>query len=326
MFGGREEAPLEVWNDEFGPWLAVGLWIVVLAGCGGEEVFVIDAPGGSGAVGEDGPYGVGWVQRRFRVRVDESIEADVFVPMESSTRVADGPFPTVVGIQGGRVPSEAYRWMYRHVASRGFVVIAPRHAAQLAIFETGNAPETLAAVRRHSERTSGPLEAMVDDRRALVMGHSLGGVVAAKNWLYQPEMFSHLAMFASYAAESEDFERSVSGKEDRILSVIGGRDERSDNAVRKARTGVERFEAPATFGIVEGMNHYQWGDLPTTGQLSKDAPSTVDTEVARRRFLPLLDAFLRGFTGKDESLLGRPDDWPEGVVTWEAWQGRGEGE
>ncbi len=150
-----------------------------------------------------------------------------------------------------------------------------------------------------------------------------GGVVAAKNWLYEPESFSELVLLASYPAESEDYRRRPSPYGDRVLSIIGGRDERSDNAVESAYQGIERIREPSTFAVIEGMNHYQLGGSSTPSQLARDAAPNVDTNDARRRAIPLVDAFLQRDAGRDEELLDRPEDWPEGVLTWEEWSGMG---
>jgi dienelactone hydrolase len=303
----------------------VGLLVTMAVACGGDDLAVIDAPDdSSGSLGEEGAYGVGWVERRFRVRVDQTVQADVYVPMTSTEEVAEGPFPLVVGIQGGGVEPKAYRWLYRHITSRGFVVLAPHHPGDLPIFATGNASEVVQALRRWSRRSSGPLEGMVDGRRSAILGHSLGGVVAAKNWLYEPESFSDLVLLASYPAESEDYRRKPSPDGDRVLSIIGGRDARSDDAVGKAHRGIERIREPSTFAVVEGMNHYQWGDLPSQSQLANDAAPTIDTNDARRRALPLIDAFLQRYADRGAELLDTPEDWPRGVVTWEEWRRAGE--
>lgn len=305
------------------PAIALAVGVLVGAGCGGDTILVLDVAGQqSGELGEPGPYGVGWIERPLRVRPDASVETDIYVPLTADKTVAPGPFPPVVGIQGGLVDQAAYRWLYVHIASRGFVVIAPHHPGRVAIFSVGNAAGALRAIRRLSAQSSGRLQDVIAaDRRALVLGHSLGGVVAAKNWLYEPENFSHLALLASYPAAFETYERSPDPNGDAALSIIGSRDARTEDPVRKAKEGVDRLEQPTTFAIVEGMNHYQWGDLPRSGELRQDASPNIDTPLARARALVLLDAFLQTYRGgEDIALLRSPSEWPRGVVPWDAWQ------
>jgi hypothetical protein len=243
--------------------------------------------------------------------------------MISTEKVADGPFPLVVGIQGGGVEPKAYRWLYRHIASRGFVVLTPSQPGDLPIFATGNASGVVRALRRWSRQTSGPLSGTIDNQLAAILGHSLGGVVAAKNWLYEPESFSELVLLASYPVESEDYRRRSSPKGDTVLSIIGGRDERRNNVVENAYDGVERIREPSTFAVIEGMNHYQSGNVPSRSQLARDAAPSVDTDDTRHRALSMIDAFLERFAGRSEQLLDRPEDWLQGVLTWEEWRGKG---
>lgn len=306
---------------------------VALTACADDGFVVIDppaddpaTPGDSTPFGERGSWGVGLIERSFRVRVDEVVDGDIYLPLASLDRTADGPFPVVVSVHGGLVAPEQYRWLNAHVASRGFVVIAPHSASDLAIFQTGNGKELLEVVRELSERGDGPLAGMLDEGPAVAMGHSLGGVVAAKLWLYAPEEFSHLALLASYPADFEDYERKRAPQRDgdAVLSIIGSRDARTEDPVRLAREGFERIDealdVTGTFAIVEGMNHYQWGDLSSADTLRRDKAPTIDDEVARRRSMTIVDAFLAGVRSERPDLLDEPADWPEGVVTWERYR------
>lgn len=293
------------------------------AACGGEGFVVIDAPDDKQTVelGEDGTYGVGWVERTLRVRGDRTVQTDIFLPLETVDRTAEGPFPVVVGIQGGLVDQDGYRWLYRHIASRGYVVLAPHHPTKLAIFQSGNGAEVLQAARTLAERTSGPVAGMLDDERAMAIGHSLGGVVAAKNWLYAPQHFSHLGLLASYPAPWENYDREASRDEDEVLSIIGSEDDRTEDPPRKSKEGLDRIEEPGTYAVIDGMNHYQWGALPSTGNLRNDGTQLIDTDVARQRALVMFDAFLERFSGGEGALLDDPAMWPDGVSTWSEYKG-----
>jgi pimeloyl-ACP methyl ester carboxylesterase len=256
---------------------------------------------------------VGLLERTFRVRVDDTVDVEISIPLDADGEPADGAFPAVVFVHGGLVDVERYRWLTTHIASRGFVVLAPRHALDLAIFETSNTLDALARLRGASARDSGPLAGLVDERPALTTGHSLGGVVAGKAYLRDPGQVRYLAMLASVPAGGDDFTDRETG-DGRILSITGSRDrsllpDRAAEGVEQMREG----DAPVTFAVVEGMNHYQWTEAPSASDLDGDGTPTIDTETARRRALVLLDALLEIHAGRDSALLDEPSRWPEGV-------------
>ncbi len=274
-----------------------------------EELLAPD-PARTLALGEDGPHGVELVVRRIRARVDHAIDLDVLVPLElDRTRARD--CPVVLLVQGGLVGRERYRWLGIHLASRGFVVIAPGHALDLAFFEQGNALDALSTLRVASRREGDVLFSVLGEGPVAIVGHSLGGVVAATAWGQSPETITHLALLASYPQEG-GFEVRERG---RVLSLLGTEDGRTSFA--SASAGVRALATsgvPVTFASIEGMNHMQFTDGVTEAEAADDGVATVDDATARARLLVLLDALFADFSGADGTLLDDPIRWPGGVT------------
>lgn len=287
----------------------LSLWMLVACAPPPEEVLAPDASR-TLVLGEDGPYGVELVARRIRARVDQAIDVDVLVPLE-----LDGAMrracPVVLLVQGGLVGRERYRWLGIHLASRGFVVIAPGHALDLAFFEQGNALGALSTLRVASRREGDALFGVLGEGPAAIVGHSLGGVVAATAWGQSPETITHLALLASYPQEG-GFEVRAGG---RVLSLLGTEDGRTTFA--NASDGVRALltsGVPVTFASIEGMNHMQFTDGVSADEAANDGVATVDVDEARARVLVLLDALMSDFAGADGSLLDDPSRWPDGVT------------
>lgn len=263
----------------------------------------------------DGPYGVGFVERDFRVRVDETVTTDIYLPLEPAERhAANRASPVVLSLHGGLVSPRQYRWLNMHIASRGYVVLAPHHALELAIFEQGNALDVLEAARHASRRRGDLLYERLAEGPGLAVGHSLGGVVAAHSWLEAPADISHLILLASEPNEADAVQR----RDDQsafVLSLTGERDGLIDPD--RVAEGARRFEVPTSVAVVDGMNHFQFVENPTASQRDEDGRATVDTERARRLVLQMVDEVLKSYSTGEDDFWRDPTMWPEGVSAYE---------
>lgn len=243
----------------------------------------------TGADGTDGPLGAESVEFRVQARVTERVRVEAVVPLADDA----APAPTVVFVQGGLVDAARYRWLAIHLASRGYAVLMPDYALDLAIQQSGNADAAWVGA------TTNPPTSLVgafDPERRVGGGHSLGGVVAAMNWT-QDDGWDGLFLAASFPAEGtavEDDPRPV-------LSLIGSDDGSADGGATQA--GAERFAGPVFFGVVDGMNHYGWTDDATEKELAKDGTATRPVDEARRDALRVFDTWLDATLRDDPTAL-----------------------
>lgn len=285
----------------------VALCAVMLSACAPEaptKLLDVDR-GGTHEFGERGIWGVYLHERTFRVRVDEAVDVDVFV------NAFPQPSPPVIMVPGGAVDTERYRWLGAHIASRGFTVIAPHHSLPI-LLEQGSIFDAFQAVRTAAQDADDPLSDSIDPNApALILGHSLGGVSAAKAWASKPNDFSHLGFLCSTTDTADDYSTRPLRGHEKILSIIGTADKRV--LEESAREGIQTFRAPLTFAAVEGMNHYQVVENPTESELEDDGTPTIDAERARFLAMFLVDSMLADFIGQDNP-LEHPEKWPAGLL------------
>lgn len=250
------------------------------------------------------------VPRRVRVRVDAAIDVTVLVPVEATSAPARRR-PVAVLVHGGLVSPDRYEWLAVHLATRGFVVLVPAHALDLAFFEQENAIAALRVLRDRSREPGDPLEGTMDDAPAAILGHSLGGVVAASLWDEHPEDFDELVLFASFPAGSTMRTRSTG----RALSIHGGADARVTLA--QASDGVSSLATssrPATLAVIDGMNHMQIADRVSASEAAAAGTASIDEATARARLRWLVDALLWPRVGGADDALADDSDWPDGVT------------
>jgi dienelactone hydrolase len=226
-------------------------------------------------------------------RVTDSLEVDLVIPVDADGKPAGQDWPVVVLIQGGLVAPERYLWMATHWASRGYATVVPDFPMDLALFAPDNAVSALRELRQHPPALVDPQFSA--ETPAAVAGHSLGGVVAAKAWLSEPDIFVGLGLWASYPDTADD----VSIKDDRtVLSLIGSDDGKAPLDV--TRDGADSFGDPVWFGIIDGMNHYGWTDDATEKELASDVTAGRSVSDARHDANVVIDTFwdarLRGDT------------------------------
>lgn len=245
-----------------------------------------------GAEGADGPAGAARLTTAVAARVTEAVPVTVIYPADEAggPDTSVGTWPVVAFVQGGLVAPERYEWLATHLATRGYLVLLPSHPGDLAISAADNAAAALRGLRASPPPgLEGELPA---DAPAAVMGHSLGGVVSAMEWVDDPDTFEAVGLLASFPSEGTDVESRVGSPS---LSLIGSMDGSAE--LQDAADGAARFGEPAFFGVIDGMNHYDWTDDASAAELAGDfEPSRPSAETrldAQYVIDTFLDAFLR---------------------------------
>jgi pimeloyl-ACP methyl ester carboxylesterase len=253
-----------------------------------------------GELGSDGPHGAVWWQRAARVRGDRAIDVDVIAATD-----ADGaPLPAqhpVLFVHGGAAAAVRYHWLARHLATRGHVVILPHFLFDLPFFADANVEGALEAVAT-GESVDTDLVGVVGEREAVIMGHSLGAVVAAGAF-DRSERFGSLVMVSGYPDPGSPPTR----RDGFALSIVGERDGLVD--VAEVHAGLEALQTTSLGAVVDGLTHYQLTDDPTEGELAREGTEGDDRSLVRSRALFLLDAVV------EDPLLARdPSRWIDGLT------------
>jgi pimeloyl-ACP methyl ester carboxylesterase len=292
------------------PALAAMAFASLLSGCSSGfaiETIITPSPEATGAAGERGPFGVERANLSMADLLGGGYDVEVTLP------VGEGAHQTpVILVQGGAVDKERYRWISEHLSTRGFTVLNAQHPNNLALFDVGTNLRAFDAVRADEE-----LGARVADVPGLAVGHSLGGVVAAKVWSQAgADTMKHLVLLASFPDANDTFDTPP---EDRIaLSMWGTENGRtsSEEFYDNSRSLVDA--ASVVTVTIEGMNHYQFVTDPTEEELENDGVATIDIETAQRTALELLDWIADDAAGTGTFETPPARAWPEGVETYPA--------
>lgn len=240
-----------------------------------------------GTDGTDGPFGAARIGLATQSRVTERVNFEVTFPSDAqgALRVDRAPFATIVFVSGGLVPIERYRWIADHLATRGYVVVTPAFALDLAFFQPDNVQAAVRATRMAASTRGHTLEgAIAQDGPVGAMGHSLGGVVASWEWINQS--YTAVALIASFPADTS---RLLGTADSRSLFIVGSEDRRVDRDT--LRRGFAVFSGQKLLATVDGMNHYDWTDGATAGELSTDGTSTRPVAQSRRDAWRVIDTW-----------------------------------
>lgn len=258
-------------------------------------------PTRAGVLGYDGPRGAALVDFTAQARVTDALKVQVIFParVDGSLEAESAPYPAVVFVQDAAVTRVRYRWLAAHMATRGYVVILPDHPFNLAMLDADHAVLALRAVR-DAAAESGTLRGAIDPSApAAVVGHGLGGVVAARQWAHYTD-FSAVAVLAAYPADA-DYDAIRARRGANALLMAGTADVPTAlTRVQGAFTTV--FEDPKLYAQVDALNHYAWTDDTTGDELASDGPRppTADARAETRRdALTVLDLWLDSVLRRD---------------------------
>ena len=219
----------------------------------------------TGLEGANGPWGV-------HLRTAEGGEdppTDVFWATDAAVARADVGFAaaTLVLIQGAGVGPTRYHWLAVHLASRGATVLVPHHGLDAADLDLDAGARALAAAT-----DAGDVDAAVP---VGVLGHGLGGEVAS-TWWAADEAVGGLALLGAAPAAAATVEDRRTGS---VIAVVGSADEVA--TPKDVAAGADRFNLIRAGVTVAGLNHYDWTDFASDGELARDGAPAADLAAAR---------------------------------------------
>lgn len=188
------------------------------------------------------------------------------------------PATGVVIYPGGRVDPRSYAPLARGLAQSGYRAIVVKMPLGLAVLSPHAADR--------------PAHAHPEIRRWAIVGHSLGGAMAAAHVAERPGRYAALVLLAAYPPDSVDLSRettlsvaALAGSEDAVLDA---------EAFAAARL---RLPARSVIATVTGANHSQWGSYgsqrgDSEAAISPEAQIAIAVDAVRRALgdLPPLEA------------------------------------
>ncbi len=179
----------------------------------------------------------------------------------------------VIIYPGGLVRPQAYEWLARALAVRGYTTVIPEFSFDLAVTDTGRAT---ALIKRYA-----------DGRRVVLAGHSLGGAMAGQYLADElksgRQPVAGLVLMGAYPPDGAD----LSGASLKAVSLNGENDHVADQA--KVVDGLKRLPAGSKLVQIDGSVHAFFGRY---GPQAGDGVPTVTRAQAETQILAAFDAFL----------------------------------
>jgi len=155
----------------------------------------------------------------------------------------------IVFYPGGRVDARSYAPLARALAEQGYLVVITPVTLNLAVMS----PNVGDRAR----------DAHPEIKRWGIIGHSLGGAMAATHAAARPGEYAALVFLAAYPPDGTDLREAV-GK---VASVYGDRD--PGLKMENVNSTKSLLPTDSVFTQIKGANHAQWGSYgPQPGDMS----------------------------------------------------------
>ena len=179
----------------------------------------------------------------------------------------------VIIYPGGLVRPQAYEWLARALAVRGFATVIPVFSFDLALTDTG--------------RANSLIERYGAGKRVVLAGHSLGGAMAAQYLADElkagRQPVSGLVLMGAYPPDGAD----LSAAKLTAVSLRGEFDDVADQA--EVVNGMTRLPAGSTLVQIDGAVHSFFGRY---GPQAGDGTAGVPRAAAEAQILATFEAFL----------------------------------
>ena len=196
-----------------------------------------------------------------------ALESDPLVAVETDPWLvfrpaSSDPSAGFIFYPGGRVQPAAYAPAARAIAEAGYLVVVPPMPLNLAFFAPGIAGQVIAAYPE--------IDCWV------VGGQSLGGVMAARFALRNPQAVQGLALWAAYPAGSDD----LSSSDLAVASIYASQDGLADEETVLASQSL--LPADTTWVRIAGGNHAGFGSY---GPQPGDNPRTISLQAQQEQVI-----------------------------------------
>ena len=251
--------------------------------------------------------GTGGVANVYNLDTSLGRLASACTPARRDAPAAVGDWPVVIFSHGfGGIRFQSY-FLTEHLASHGFVVVAPDHPGNtLANFATlGDAAaaaqsaidrplDVLYVLARLEEGWLTPIVG-VDPSRIAVSGHSFGGWTAVESARRDARLRVVVALAPGFRAPSSP---AIAGELARPLMLMGGTADRTTPFDTDQQAAFDVATPPKALVRIDGAGHMDFTDvcgLPTIRGLFDDGcdPASVDPVLVQSRVRVLALAFLR---------------------------------
>lgn len=169
---------------------------------------------------------------------------------------------------GAKVDHQAYANMALSLAAQGIPVVIIKMPFNFAIFDLDKAIDVIEVLNR--------------DNKWAIGGHSLGGAMASELVYKDPNQFTALILFASYA------NKDLSDLDLDVLSIWGS----EDAFVTEDKINEKKYLLPAhtIYAKIEGGNHSQFGSY---GFQKGDNPSTISADLQLIQIIESVTSMLK---------------------------------
>ncbi|HEY3336870.1 MAG TPA: alpha/beta hydrolase [Propionicimonas sp.] len=247
-------------------WLAVLVVIGLAFGAGTVSTVLVRPPL---VVGQDAVTDVASATLTPVLDVTNGARTIVVQP-PSGTELKD---TLVIIYPGGLVRPQAYEWLARALAVRGYTTVIPEFSFDLAVTDTG--------------RATGLIARYAEGRRVVLAGHSLGGAMAGQYLADElragRQPVAGLVLMGAYPPDGAD----LTGADLKAVSLRAENDHVADPV--KVADGLKRLPAGSKLLQIDGAVHSFFGRY---GPQAGDGVPTVSRSQAETQILAAFDDFL----------------------------------
>ena len=215
------------------------------------------------------------------ISIEHRTDAGSYINIQSTQLEPD---TLLIFYPGGLVRPQAYTWLGVALAPLGVQTVIPEFFTDLAVTAPNRAEALIALYGENDALDAGQTEGFQPlSKRVVLAGHSLGGAMAARYALRNPNNADALILMASFSADSDD----LSALPIAVLSQAAEFDGLAE--LTEVQASLARLPDDTQLDVIEGAVHSFFGRY---GSQRSDGTPTVTRAQAEADIVASLESFL----------------------------------